>query len=38
MCGLELKQRWGSWEKDPFTAQSEKHISVYGRPDLLSMD
>jgi len=31
LSGLELKQRWGSWEKDPFTAQSGKHISIYGR-------
>jgi SAM-dependent methyltransferase len=38
ICGLELKQRWGSWEKGPFTAQSGRHISVYGRPDLTSMD
>ena len=31
LAGLELKQRWGSWVKDPFTSQSSKHISVYGK-------
>lgn len=31
LAGLELKQRWGSWDKRPFTAASGIHISVYGR-------
>jgi SAM-dependent methyltransferase len=30
LAGLKLKQRWGSWDKDKFTADSGKHISVYG--------
>ena len=30
-AGLTLKYRWGSWEKGEFTAESGKHISVYGR-------
>lgn len=29
LAGLELWQRWSSWEKEPFTGQSTKHISVY---------
>lgn len=29
LVGLTLENRWASWEKDPFTAQSFRHISVY---------
>lgn len=32
MAGLKLKARWGGWNREPFTASSELHISVYGRP------
>lgn len=31
LAGLTLKQRWSSWEKEDFTAGSDKHISLYGR-------
>ena len=31
MAGLRLKERWGGWSGDPFTAQSRSHVSVYGR-------
>src|SRR5262249_16781194 len=31
LAGLELRQRWGSWQRDPFTAASGRHVSVYGR-------
>ena len=31
LAGLSLRHRWGSWAKEPFTARSEKHVSVYGR-------
>ena len=30
LAGLTLQHRWGSWQKDPFTDQSGKHVSVYG--------
>lgn len=29
LAGLRLRQRWGSWSKEPFTGNSSKHISVY---------
>jgi len=32
LAGLSLRERWGSWTRDSFTADSGKHISVYGRP------
>jgi SAM-dependent methyltransferase len=30
LAGLELKERWGGWRREPFTAQSPRHVSVYG--------
>jgi SAM-dependent methyltransferase len=32
LAGLSLRERWGSWTRDSFTADSGQHISVYGRP------
>lgn len=31
LAGLRLRGRWGGWHKEPFTASSVRHISVYGR-------
>lgn len=31
LAGLRLKERWGGWNREPFTAESQSHISVYGR-------
>ena len=31
LAGLRLKERWGGWEGEPFTADSRMHVSVYGR-------
>jgi SAM-dependent methyltransferase len=31
LAGLELKERWGGWHREPFTASSLRHVSVYGR-------
>lgn len=30
IAGLRLKDRWGGWEREPFTATSRNHVSVYG--------
>jgi len=30
LAGLELRHRWANWRRDPFTANSTGHISVYG--------
>jgi SAM-dependent methyltransferase len=32
LAGLTLSQRWGGWHKQPFTADSLLHVSVYRRP------
>jgi SAM-dependent methyltransferase len=29
LAGLRLRERWGSWRRDPFTSMSTTHISVY---------
>lgn len=31
IAGLRLKERWASWNRDPFDANSAIHVSVYGR-------
>jgi SAM-dependent methyltransferase len=30
LAGLRLKERFGGWAREPFTASSSRHISVYG--------
>jgi hypothetical protein len=30
LAGLQRCHRWGNWRKDPFVADSGKHISVFG--------
>lgn len=32
LAGLALECRWGGWERQPFTASSDRHVSVYQRP------
>ncbi len=29
LAGMRLRQRWDNWKKEPFTADSGKHTSVY---------
>jgi SAM-dependent methyltransferase len=31
IAGLRLKERWANWTREPFTATSWSHVSVYGR-------
>ncbi len=31
--GLRLRERWSSWTCEPFTRASDRHISVYARPE-----
>lgn len=32
LAGLELEQRLADWDGSPFTAESDKHVSVWRRP------
>ena len=29
LAGLRLVERWGGWEREPFTARNTRHVSVY---------
>jgi SAM-dependent methyltransferase len=29
LAGMTLRERWGSWKREPFTSASTKHISVW---------
>jgi len=31
LAGLRLTDRWGGWEREPYTAASDRHVSVYRR-------
>lgn len=31
IAGLRLRDRWGGWRGEPFTAHSRRHVSVYER-------
>jgi SAM-dependent methyltransferase len=31
IAGMRLKHRWGGWRREPFTAASASHVSVYER-------
>jgi SAM-dependent methyltransferase len=32
IAGLRLKERWAGWDRAPFTATSEQHVSVWEKP------
>jgi SAM-dependent methyltransferase len=32
MAGLRLRERWSGWNREPFTSDSRKHISVWEKP------
>jgi hypothetical protein len=29
---MTLLERWGGWKREPFTAESEKHVSIWEKP------
>jgi SAM-dependent methyltransferase len=33
LADLELRKRWGGWDRSPFTASSSGHVSVYARAE-----
>jgi SAM-dependent methyltransferase len=32
LAGMELRGRWGGWQREPFTSESTKHVSVWQKP------
>jgi len=33
LAGLKLRDRWGGWQREPFTSESEKHVSIWEKLD-----
>ena len=31
LAGMRLRERWAGWQREPFTDESTKHISVWER-------
>jgi SAM-dependent methyltransferase len=32
LAGMRLRERWAGWKREPFTAESRKHVSIWERP------
>jgi hypothetical protein len=32
LAGLRLRERWSGWKREPFTAESRRHVSVWEKP------
>jgi SAM-dependent methyltransferase len=32
LAGMTLRDRWGGWQREPFTSDSRKHVSVWEKP------
>jgi hypothetical protein len=32
LAGMRLQDRWANWRREPFTALSPSHVSVYEKP------
>ena len=32
LAGMKLRERWGDWNRKPFTSDSRKHVSVWEKP------
>ena len=32
LAGMRLRERWSGWKREPFTSDSQKHVSVWEKP------
>ena len=32
LAGMRLRERWSGWKREPFTSDSDKHVSVWEKP------
>ena len=32
LAGMELRERWGGWQREPFTSESRAHVSIWETP------
>jgi hypothetical protein len=35
LAGMSLRERWSGWQREPFTSDSHKHVSVWEKPAAL---
>ena len=33
LAGMRLRERWSGWQREPFTSESRRHVSVWEKPD-----
>ena len=38
LAGIRLRERWGGWKREPFTGDSQTHVSVWAKPPARSDD
>ncbi len=34
LAGMKLRERWSGWNREPFTSDSRKHVSVWEKPEI----
>ena len=34
LAGMRLRERWSGWEREPFTSDSRKHVSIWEKPSV----
>ncbi len=34
LAGLDLRERWAGWGREPFTSESRQHVSVWEKPSV----
>jgi SAM-dependent methyltransferase len=32
LAGMQLRERWGGWKREPYTSESQTHVSIWERP------
>jgi hypothetical protein len=32
LAGMRLRSRWDGWTREPFTSESDQHVSVWEKP------
>jgi SAM-dependent methyltransferase len=32
LAGMRLRERWGGWQREPYTSDSRKHVSIWEKP------
>jgi 2-polyprenyl-3-methyl-5-hydroxy-6-metoxy-1,4-benzoquinol methylase len=32
LAGMRLRERWAGWTREPFTSDSEQHVSIWEKP------